>query len=621
VKQPIHTAARRPLALNANAADETKRAPAVPDLPPADRARSRGDLAAAVGIGLLCFVLYIIPSAWRPLSETSEARVAVVAREMLRGGDWVVPKLGNEPRFQKPPLPYWLTALAAKVMGPDVAALPSKSGETAASTLPLNLVTEQAAVLPSAMLAALMVFLAIVYGARVHGRAAGVWAGLILGLSGPLFVRWAQFGTGEVPLACFTFAALLAAAWLACAPKPGFLCALALGLALGLAILCKGHIPVLLVLAGLGLEAVRQRSFNLRKVVLFGVALALAAAVVLPWVLAVKARAPEAFQTLFGEAGGGADGMGHLPSNRIKFYFEKLAYGLLPWTPLLLLAWPLAAARLKRERRARPAPLSLAELLERFLWWSAVAGFVGFYLWPKQQIYYLLPLLPPLAVCAGVALSRLNRPGGNYEELLAWIHMAAAVPLAVLLAFVPVFAPAFVKNPDTPIPPLEFTAALGILAVVLVFVAGRMWVEGRPLVVALCLGAVVYVGTFGWTVVKYYHAADRHPLAQEALAVRGQLKQLPPGSRVYAVGLGLSEAELLYYLDRPEIGGIEVLLAETTNAQGQPLPPKPIDPPRFVLCTKVCAEELGLRGAAKVELVQLGLGIQGVDFKRCLEKH
>lgn len=586
-------------------ADETKCAPAVPDLPLADRARSRGDLAAAVGIGLLCFVLYIIPSAWRPLSETSEARVAVVAREMLRCGDWIVPKLGHEPRFQKPPMPYWLTALSAKLLGPDAAG---------------HLVTEQAAVLPSAILAALTVFLVMVYGSRVHGRTVGIWAGLILGLGYPLFVRTAQFGTGEIPLTFFTLGALLAAAWLACAPRPGLLCALALGLTLGLAILCKGHIPLLLVLAGLAVEALRRRAFNLRKVVVCAAALALAAAVVLPWILAIYKRAPEGLGTLWAEAGVGSEGMGHLPTYPFTFYFEKLAEGLLPWTPLLLLVWPLAVKRKKLEQGIRTAPPSLPDLLERFLWGTALVGFVGFYLWPKQQNYYLLPLLPPLAVCAGVALARLSRPGGNYEELLAWIHMVLAVPLAVLLALVPVIAPAFVKNPDTPIPPLEFTAALGILTAVLVFVAGRMWVEGKPLIAGLCLGAVAYTATFGWTVVKYYHSAERHPLAQEAVTLREQLKRLPQQARVYAVGLGLSEAELLYYLDRPAMGGSAVLLAETTDAQGQPLAPKPSDPPRFVLCSKACAEELGLLDAAKVELVQLGKGIQGVDFKRCLKK-
>ncbi|MEL6809798.1 MAG: glycosyltransferase family 39 protein [Bacteroidota bacterium] len=46
-----------------------------------------------------------------------EARNFVTAREMLEDGNWILTTLNGEPRYQKPPLPTWLTALAGAIFG------------------------------------------------------------------------------------------------------------------------------------------------------------------------------------------------------------------------------------------------------------------------------------------------------------------------------------------------------------------------------------------------------------------------------------------------------------------------------------------------------------------------
>ena len=46
-----------------------------------------------------------------------EARNFVTAREMLTEGNWILTTLNDFPRYEKPPLPTWLTALSAKVFG------------------------------------------------------------------------------------------------------------------------------------------------------------------------------------------------------------------------------------------------------------------------------------------------------------------------------------------------------------------------------------------------------------------------------------------------------------------------------------------------------------------------
>ncbi len=46
-----------------------------------------------------------------------EARNFIVAREMLTDGNWILTTMNGEPRYEKPPLPTWLTALSAYVFG------------------------------------------------------------------------------------------------------------------------------------------------------------------------------------------------------------------------------------------------------------------------------------------------------------------------------------------------------------------------------------------------------------------------------------------------------------------------------------------------------------------------
>ncbi len=46
-----------------------------------------------------------------------EARNFITAREMIDDGNWIFTTLNGEPRYQKPPLPTWLTALSAMAFG------------------------------------------------------------------------------------------------------------------------------------------------------------------------------------------------------------------------------------------------------------------------------------------------------------------------------------------------------------------------------------------------------------------------------------------------------------------------------------------------------------------------
>ncbi len=52
-----------------------------------------------------------------PLLDPDEPFYGQVAKEMVRGGDWLTPHLNGEVFWDKPPLFYWLSSLAMKVLG------------------------------------------------------------------------------------------------------------------------------------------------------------------------------------------------------------------------------------------------------------------------------------------------------------------------------------------------------------------------------------------------------------------------------------------------------------------------------------------------------------------------
>jgi 4-amino-4-deoxy-L-arabinose transferase-like glycosyltransferase len=84
-----------------------------------------------VTLRALVLLLLTVAACWPAWSipdlDGTEGRRAQIALEMLQSGDWMVPTLGGEPTWAKPPLHYWLLCLgiAADGMSPWAVRLPS----------------------------------------------------------------------------------------------------------------------------------------------------------------------------------------------------------------------------------------------------------------------------------------------------------------------------------------------------------------------------------------------------------------------------------------------------------------------------------------------------------------
>src|SRR5687768_5336689 len=62
-------------------------------------------------------IVYLVGNDRVTLWDRDEPRYAQTSRQMLRGGDWVVPRLLDEVRTAKPAFIYWCQAAAMRVFG------------------------------------------------------------------------------------------------------------------------------------------------------------------------------------------------------------------------------------------------------------------------------------------------------------------------------------------------------------------------------------------------------------------------------------------------------------------------------------------------------------------------
>ncbi|MRT17129.1 phospholipid carrier-dependent glycosyltransferase [Vitellibacter sp. q18] len=65
---------------------------------------------------LTCAAIFFVNLNSLPVN-IMEARNFITAREMLTDGHWLLTTINGEPRYQKPPLPTWLTAFSAAIFG------------------------------------------------------------------------------------------------------------------------------------------------------------------------------------------------------------------------------------------------------------------------------------------------------------------------------------------------------------------------------------------------------------------------------------------------------------------------------------------------------------------------
>ena len=328
-------------------------------------------LSALTGVAMFTFRLGTMP-----LTSPNEGLYGLVAREMIERHDFVTPHINGAVYFEKPPLLYWLNALCMSVFG-----------ETAF-----------AARLPSALAGIATSILVYGLGSKMYGRTAAGYAATVVA-TGIGFVLMARQVMFDALLTCFVTGALVAF-WY-CDPdesKAASDAAIYLFYAAtALAVLTKGLLGVLIpliVVISYGLVAQDwSRPRRLRHA--RGIATFLA--IVVPWHILVSLRHPEFVWFYFVNE--------HLMRflgrrEPADFHIDPIYTPLLalfvltvPWCIFLPAALRQALQRLRKtaEQRRKSAFL---------LCWLATPTLL-FTLSGSRTLYYLLPVVPPLALLIG----------------------------------------------------------------------------------------------------------------------------------------------------------------------------------------------------------------------------
>jgi 4-amino-4-deoxy-L-arabinose transferase-like glycosyltransferase len=360
-------------------------------------------LALAVLFTLAWFAGLGTRALWHP----DEGRYAEIAREMAQSGDWVTPRLDGLQYFEKPPLQYWVTALAYRAFG----------------------VREWTARLAPALFGWLAVLAVAWAGVQVAGQATGLLgAAALAGSAWP--VGLAHFVSLDAVLAGCLAVAL--AAFLVAQAAPASLhraraCMLLAWAAIGAAVLAKGLVALVIPGGALVLYSLATRDFALwrRLEPVRGIALLLA--VTAPWFVLVSSRNPgfahfffvhEHFERFLTTE--------HNREGPWWYFVPLLLAGLLPWTVLFLAKLP-AMWRM-------PSPAANGFSWSRFcLAWCAFV-FLFFSASGSKLPSYILPLFPAAALLIGSALARL--PARTLAALFAgYAVSAAALALALALAY------------------------------------------------------------------------------------------------------------------------------------------------------------------------------------------
>ncbi|MFM7086817.1 MAG: ArnT family glycosyltransferase [Cyanobium sp.] len=590
-------------------------------------------LLLTLALGALLFV-------WRlgatGLVDETPPLFAASARGMVERGDWLIPHVNGLPRYDKPPLVYWLMGL--------LYALPGQSRWDPLGTW--------AAALPSA-LASLTVMLALAdtllrwpqaAAGPAHTARSGLntplrqpaltalTAALAFGLS-PLVLLW-----GRIPVSDAVFTGLVAlsalASWRRYADagqswsRPWLL--------LGLAVLAKGPVAVVLLLLTLllflGLQGDGER---LRQQLRPLAGLGLTGLVALPWYLLALLRDGRAFwDSFFGYHN--LQRFSAVVNDHLQpwWYFGPvLVVASLPLTPLLLLGLQRAIGPLRWQRSPRrwllwPVPqqaLPAAASLARFATCWLLAVLLFFTAAATKLPSYWLPATPAAALLVALAGQGRARSGdgaaapdprSDRTDQLAWaLSLALTALLALAFALAPLWLP-LIREPEMPTLPAELLASGHLRWAALLWGAaalgGWLWrgSGGPRRLLTLQLPLVAFVPAAllpSWTLGDQLRGL---PVRQIAAAVQRLAR---PGEPLAMVGI--LKPSLHFYSRRVVIyEGIEpeglLNLADRLRREDRPgMAPAPASrrPTALVVIDRGTAAAPFWRGLEPQELAQAGL--------------
>jgi 4-amino-4-deoxy-L-arabinose transferase-like glycosyltransferase len=457
-------------------------------------------LAALVGF----LWLAILPL--RPLFNPDEGRYAEIPREMLAGGDWVIPHLNGLAYIEKPPLQYWATALSLRLFGDNEFGARLYTALAALATL-----------VTVALLARRL------WGVAAAFRAAAVLGGMLL------FVVLGQLLTLDMSLTLYMTAALagfLAAQASADAGRSarGWMCVAWGAAALG--VMTKGLVAALIPAAVLVLYNAYARDLTPWRRLHAAVGVPLFLAISVPWHWLAASRLPDFLQFFFVHEHF-ARYLTPSADRQEPWWFFGVVFvlGGLPWTlsalRVVLSGWPRPGRRAGAGASGRGAFDSVLFLK---IWACFVCVF--FSLSDSKLIPYLLPAMP------AVALLIAALPAGTLRRDLSRTALGT-VGVAILIGVLCLVAPGRLQGSDRA--PYFLALVRPLAEVALLLAVSGLYVLARR---RDATGSAMFLGV-GWCLagLLMMRAAAAVAPIYSGVAIARALPVVPREARVYSIAM------------------------------------------------------------------------------------
>ena len=452
-------------------------------------------IALTLAFGALFFFLL----GRAPLANPDEGRYAEIPREMVASGDWVTPRLDGVNYFEKPPLIYWTVASNLELFGPSewsVRAVPALFG----------------------LGGVLLTYLA---ARRLHGRAGGIGAAVVLGTS-LLYFGHTHFLIIDLVVAILMSATLFFF-MLGIRAAPGrHRRWLFYGLyaSAALATLTKGLIGFLVTGAVMFLWLLLFKQWKRLRPLYLPTGVALFLLLTAPWHIMVALRNPtwvhryfveEHFERYFTPSAG--------RQQPWYFFLPIIVLGLFPWTGFL---WAALRDRLAGgwARRGQNAD-------SWFLVTWVVFIFLFFSASHSKLEGYILPVFPALAMLVGAWLAKVMRAGESLRLRSGLIFFVILCGLLGAGALVAVLVPGLLHQPGQA--QLLRSDAFALATVLLSGGAGTAWLWWKRGEAPALSGLVMTAVLFFTTLTPAMPQIERPGTKELALIVKATAQ---PGDRV-----------------------------------------------------------------------------------------
>lgn len=341
-----------------------------------------------------------------PLLTFNEARRAIPAANIMRDGDWLLPKLNGELYITKPPLLYWVSATISHLFG---------------------VVNEWTVRFPSALSAFATALLVFVYTRRHFGHWAALFALQMIIANAGFAMLGRQAGI-EMLLSFLCFSSLI------CALKYSYEEAgrrwlLLSYLLLGLATLTKGPIALLFVTLPLLIDALIKRQSRQWQTLRDPLGWLIFIIIASSWYLAVTMEmGVDIWQSTIQK-----DMVSKIYSKSGEPVYNYVLWLAADFFPAFLLIFlsPLATWRQWKQHDVITA--LLVGVLVPFLIYTAFSD---------KHAKYLLPIYPLLSILLGIKLSEVFQNAGNGLKKVILV-LSIVMPVGYAVFYIAVEAKAF----------------------------------------------------------------------------------------------------------------------------------------------------------------------------------